>query len=148
MHLSIEPYSTRYCRLCILLDKKELSKCQLCTSSMAWHQLQISGVHLACSQASPQPTPAVAGGTSIEELAEKFPEKIVKVPVDVRKGVTEAQARQMVDGLGVTGDKAQAAKQIMGLYDLFTQKDCTMVEVRFTSAYTGGLDMPVNRNKV
>lgn len=70
-----------------------------------------------------------AGGTSIEELAEKFPEKIVKVSVDVRKGVTEAQAKELVDGLGVTGDKAQAVKQILGLYDLFTQKDCTMVEV-------------------
>ena len=70
-----------------------------------------------------------AGGTSIEELAEKFPEKIVKVAVDVREGVSDAQAKQMVDGLGVTGDKANAVKQIKGLYDLFTQKDCTMVEV-------------------
>ena len=69
------------------------------------------------------------GGTSIEELAEKFPEKIVKVAVDTRKGVTEEQARQMVEGLGITGDKTSAAKQIIGLYDLFTAKDCTMVEV-------------------
>ncbi len=31
------------------------------------------------------------GGTSIEDLAEKFPDKIVKIPVDVRKGLTDAQ---------------------------------------------------------
>jgi hypothetical protein len=37
------------------------------------------------------PNPETAhseGGTSIEDLAEKYPEKIVKVPVDIRKGLT------------------------------------------------------------
>ena len=33
------------------------------------------------------------GGTSIEDLAEKFPDKIVKIPVDVRKGLTDAQVK-------------------------------------------------------
>ena len=75
-----------------------------------------------------------AGGTSIEELAEKFPEKIVKVPVDVRKGVTDEQANRMVEGLGVTGDKPHAVKQIKGLYELFTKRDCTMVEVSPTGS--------------
>ncbi len=32
------------------------------------------------------------GGTSIEDLAEKFPEKIVRIPVDIREGITDAQA--------------------------------------------------------
>ena len=31
------------------------------------------------------------GGTSIEDLAEQFPDKIVKIPVDVRQGLTDAQ---------------------------------------------------------
>uniref|UniRef100_A0A024FS87 Succinate--CoA ligase [ADP-forming] subunit beta, mitochondrial n=1 Tax=Polytomella sp. Pringsheim 198.80 TaxID=37502 RepID=A0A024FS87_9CHLO len=69
------------------------------------------------------------GGTSIEDLAEKFPEKIVKIPIDIRVGITDAQALQMVEGLQVTGDKAAAAEQIKGLYSLFTKADCTMVEV-------------------
>lgn len=34
----------------------------------------------------------------------------------------------MVEGLQVTTDKAAAAEQIKGLYKLFTEKDCTMVE--------------------
>ena len=34
------------------------------------------------------------GGTSIEDLAEKFPDKIVKIPVDVREGLTDAQVSQ------------------------------------------------------
>ncbi|GFR48578.1 hypothetical protein Agub_g10481 [Astrephomene gubernaculifera] len=69
------------------------------------------------------------GGTSIEDLAEKFPEKIIKVGIDPRVGITDAQAMTMVEGLQVTGDKAAAAQQIKGLYELFVKCDCTMVEV-------------------
>ena len=69
------------------------------------------------------------GGTSIEELAQKFPDKIITVPVDIREGITDAQANQMVDGLGVSVDRTAAAEQIKGLYNLFASCDCTMVEV-------------------
>jgi succinyl-CoA synthetase beta subunit len=69
------------------------------------------------------------GGTSIEDLAEKFPDKIIKIPVDIREGITDAQAREMVEGLGVTTDKTKAAEQIKRLYTLFDECDCTMVEV-------------------
>ena len=70
------------------------------------------------------------GGTSIEDLAEKHPDKIIKIPVDPRAGITDAQADAMVRGLEVTGDKKEAAKQIKALYELFVKADCTMVEVR------------------
>ena len=33
-----------------------------------------------------------AGGTSIEDLAEKYPEKIIKIPIDIFEGITDAQA--------------------------------------------------------
>ncbi|KAK9819240.1 hypothetical protein WJX81_001505 [Elliptochloris bilobata] len=69
------------------------------------------------------------GGTSIEELAEKFPDKIVKVPIDVREGITDEQASQVVEGLGVTTDKNAAMEQIKALYTVFDKSDCTMVEV-------------------
>lgn len=35
----------------------------------------------------------------------------------------------MVEGLKVQTDKKAAAEQIKGLYRLFVEKDCTMVEV-------------------
>lgn len=35
------------------------------------------------------------GGTSIEDLAEKYPDKIIKIPVDVRTGITDEQAMQV-----------------------------------------------------
>jgi succinyl-CoA synthetase beta subunit len=69
------------------------------------------------------------GGTSIEDLAEKFPEKIIKIPVDIRVGITDDQALQMAKGLAVTGDVNAAADQIKRLYQLFASSDCTMVEV-------------------
>ena len=70
-----------------------------------------------------------AGGTSIEDLAEKYPEKIIKIPVDIFEGITDEQADQMVEGLAVKGDKKAAAEQIKALYKCFTDSDCTMVEV-------------------
>eukprot|EP00878_Enallax_costatus_P009303 GHUV01009723.1.p1 GENE.GHUV01009723.1~~GHUV01009723.1.p1 ORF type:complete len:354 (+),score=99.44 GHUV01009723.1:206-1267(+) len=69
------------------------------------------------------------GGTSIEDLAEKFPEKIIKIPVDIRTGITDEQAMKMAKGLAVTGDLNKAAEQIKNLYKLFAKSDCTMVEV-------------------
>ena len=36
------------------------------------------------------------GGTSIEDLAEKFPDKIIKIPVDIREGLTDNEVRQLV----------------------------------------------------
>jgi hypothetical protein len=44
----------------------------------------------------PWPPARSEGGTSIEDLAEKFPDKIIKIPIDIRVGVTDAQAMQMV----------------------------------------------------
>jgi succinyl-CoA synthetase beta subunit len=69
------------------------------------------------------------GGTSIEDLAASSPEKIIKVPISIGEGITDAQAATVVDGLKVTGDKKAAAEQIKALYKLFVEADCTMVEV-------------------
>merc|ERR1719506_2215112 len=69
------------------------------------------------------------GGTSIEDLAASSPEKIIKVPINIDEGITDAQAATVVDGLKVTGNKAAAAGQIKALYKLFVEADCTMVEV-------------------
>ena len=69
------------------------------------------------------------GGTSIEDLAASSPEKIIKVPISIAEGITDAQAATVVDGLKVSGDKKAAAEQIKALYKLFADSDCTMVEV-------------------
>eukprot|EP00798_Chlamydomonas_sp_ICE-L_P017187 gene17187-23504_t len=69
------------------------------------------------------------GGTSIEDLAEKFPDKIIKMPIDIRTGMTDEQAATMAKGLGVTQHLEDAKGQIKGLYEMFVKSDCTMVEV-------------------
>eukprot|EP00892_Ulva_mutabilis_P008560 jgi/Ulvmu1/6076/UM027_0054.1 len=69
------------------------------------------------------------GGTSIEDLAEKFPEKIIKIPVNINEGITDDQASQMAKGLGVQSHMDDAKDQIKALYKMFVEKDCTMVEV-------------------
>lgn len=69
------------------------------------------------------------GGTSIEDLAESNPEKIIKVPVNLEEGITDEQVQKVVEGLTVSGDKEAAGDQIRALYQLFVDKDCTMVEV-------------------
>jgi len=78
------------------------------------------------------------GGTSIEDLAESAPEKIIKVPINMTEGLTDEQAMQVVEGLTVSGDKAAAADQIRALYNVFVDKDCTMVEVNPLAEDTDG----------
>jgi succinyl-CoA synthetase beta subunit len=72
------------------------------------------------------------GGTSIEDLAESNPEKIIKVPINLQEGITDAQVQTVLEGLTVDVSGANAAAngdQIRALYQLFVDKDCTMVEV-------------------
>lgn len=78
------------------------------------------------------------GGTSIEDLAESHPEKIIKVPIDLETGITQSDIDKVVEGLTVSGDKKAAGEQIKALYNLFIDRDCTMVEVNPLAEDTDG----------
>ncbi|KAF9606911.1 hypothetical protein IFM89_029510 [Coptis chinensis] len=70
------------------------------------------------------------GGTSIEDLAEKFPDMIIKVPIDVFKGITDEDAAKVVDGLNPkVADRDASMEQVKKLYKLFCACDCTMLEI-------------------
>lgn len=70
------------------------------------------------------------GGTSIEDLAEKYPDMIIKVPVDIWTGITDKEASRVVEGLKLkSSEKTAAIEQIKNLYKLFTERDCTLVEI-------------------
>jgi succinyl-CoA synthetase beta subunit len=70
------------------------------------------------------------GGVEIEEVAEKAPEKILKLSVDPAVGVQPFQARQLAFGLGLTGDAAkELGKLLVSLEKLFMQEDCSQVEI-------------------
>eukprot|EP00958_Prasinococcus_capsulatus_P005272 scaffold516_cov401-Prasinococcus_capsulatus_cf.AAC.23 len=69
------------------------------------------------------------GGTSIEDLAEKYPDMITRLPIDISVGMTDSDADKIVQGLKVKTDNAAAREQVKRLYNLFASKDCTLLEV-------------------
>ncbi|CEF97708.1 Succinyl-CoA synthetase-like [Ostreococcus tauri] len=81
------------------------------------------------ASAGPLVIASAEGGTSIEDLAATQPEKIIKMRLDIVKGMTRPQADELVEKLGVKKHKDDAAKQLLALYDTFAKGDCTMVEV-------------------
>jgi succinyl-CoA synthetase beta subunit len=70
------------------------------------------------------------GGMDIEEVADKHPEKILKVAVDPAVGFAAYQGRQLAFALGLAGPTAgQFSKIASSLYDLFVKEDCSLLEV-------------------
>ena len=68
------------------------------------------------------------GGVDIEEVAEKTPERIKKVPVDIFTGVTQDMANDVANFLGFEGElQSQCAEQVIRLYDMFVNVDCLQV---------------------
>tara|TARA_A100001011_G_C14213797_1_gene801099 strand:- start:59 stop:1237 length:1179 start_codon:yes stop_codon:yes gene_type:complete len=70
------------------------------------------------------------GGMEIEEVAEKTPEKIIKVWVDPGTGLQAFQARQLAFGLGLDKDAMkQAIPVFINLYKAYTGTDASIAEV-------------------
>jgi succinyl-CoA synthetase beta subunit len=70
------------------------------------------------------------GGVEIEEVAEKSPEKILKVVVDPAVGLFPYQARQLAFGLGLSGDAAKELnKLLVAVEKVFMLEDCSQVEI-------------------
>jgi succinyl-CoA synthetase beta subunit len=70
------------------------------------------------------------GGTEIEEVAAKTPEKILKVGIDPATGIMPHHARRIAFGLGLEGPQVGAAtKFITAMYKAFTELDASIVEI-------------------
>lgn len=74
---------------------------------------------------------SAVGGVNIEVLAKESPDQIIKEPIDVNTGVTDAQCARIATALGFRKGKlhSSAVKQVKLLYDLFWQSDCTLLEI-------------------
>ncbi|MEX2180085.1 MAG: ADP-forming succinate--CoA ligase subunit beta [Gemmatimonadaceae bacterium] len=71
-----------------------------------------------------------AGGIDIEEVAAKTPEKILKLPVDTRYGLSAYQANQLGFFLFDDVRKVRAAAKIMQqLYAAFMKAGCSLAEI-------------------
>jgi succinyl-CoA synthetase beta subunit len=70
------------------------------------------------------------GGMNIEEVAHATPEKIIKVFVDPLVGLTQAQATELANGIGVpAGSTAQAVDVFQKLYKVYMDCDASLVEI-------------------
>ncbi len=70
------------------------------------------------------------GGMDIEEVAHSTPEKIIKVFADPLVGLTDAQAQQLADGIGVpSASQAQAIDTFKKLYTCYMETDASLAEI-------------------
>ncbi|MDE5126193.1 ADP-forming succinate--CoA ligase subunit beta [Paenibacillus larvae] len=70
------------------------------------------------------------GGTKIEEVAAKTPEKIFKEVVDPAIGLQPFQARKLAYAVHIPDELVnKAVKFMMALYDAFVDKDCSIAEI-------------------
>ena len=70
------------------------------------------------------------GGMDIEEVAHKTPEKIIKVFVDPATGLTDAQAAELAQGIGVpAASQAQAVEVFKKLYRTYMDTDASLAEI-------------------
>ncbi|WP_313798694.1 ADP-forming succinate--CoA ligase subunit beta [Cytobacillus sp.] len=70
------------------------------------------------------------GGTEIEEVAEKTPEKIFKEEIDPVVGLSAYQARRIAFNINIPKELVgQAVKFMMSLYTAYIEKDCSIAEI-------------------
>ena len=73
---------------------------------------------------------SAAGGMDIEEVAERTPEKIIRVNVHPAAGLQDYQLRQLAFGLELKGPQiAEFGKIAHALYRLYLDRDASLVEV-------------------
>ncbi|MBP9226162.1 MAG: ADP-forming succinate--CoA ligase subunit beta [Verrucomicrobiales bacterium] len=79
---------------------------------------------------SPVIVASTEGGVNIEEVAEHTPEKIFHEVIHPLLGLQPYEVRNLCSKLGLSGDIAkQFGKLLQGLFRLFMECDCSMVEV-------------------
>ncbi|MEI7473299.1 MAG: ADP-forming succinate--CoA ligase subunit beta [bacterium] len=70
------------------------------------------------------------GGMDIEEIAESMPDAIIKEDIDPRYGLSGYNIRNLIFKLNVPKSvQKDFSKIVTGVYNLFLEKDCTLVEI-------------------
>ena len=69
------------------------------------------------------------GGMSIEEVAEQYPEDIIKIPIDPAVGFLPYQIRRLKYDLELVEQGKEAQKIFNSLYKVFMDKDCSLLEL-------------------
>jgi succinyl-CoA synthetase beta subunit len=88
------------------------------------------GVVIDRAQQKPVIIASAEGGVEIEEVAKTNPEAILRLPVGVRTGLLDFQARQMAYELGLRGAHInQFVRILKGLYNAFKDTDASLAEI-------------------
>ena len=70
------------------------------------------------------------GETDIEEVASTNPEKIFSLPINTILGPSDFHVREILDFLSLEKNLfSQLNKIIRGLYKLYLDKDCSLIEI-------------------
>lgn len=87
-------------------------------------------VVLDAAALGPAVVASALGGVDIEEVARQSPEKIVRLVPDPLLGLLPFQGRQIAYALGLPSTLVRPFADIAGgLYRLFVEKDCSLVEI-------------------
>jgi succinyl-CoA synthetase beta subunit len=82
------------------------------------------------AQGKPVMMASTEGGMDIEEVAEKSPDKIVRITIEPAVGIQAFQAREVAFALGFPPEAMKQAQQVITqVYKLYEAKDCAMVEI-------------------
>lgn len=88
------------------------------------------GIVLDRSSGLPTIMASTEGGMDIEEVAEKFPEKLLKIPVDPLLGVWPSAARKIAYSLGLPDNLIKdGVSFITNLYKFYEEMDASLVEI-------------------
>jgi succinyl-CoA synthetase beta subunit len=71
---------------------------------------------------------SAAGGIDVEELAERDPDTLVRIPVDIRHGIEAGQIAPHLAPLGLAR-ASELAVVLAGLYRVYAEHDAELVEI-------------------
>ena len=69
------------------------------------------------------------GGVDVEKIAASMPDRLRRAPVDILRGFDLADARAMLDGLGLGSDGERIAETLVALYDAYRENDAELLEI-------------------
>ncbi|KAK7078073.1 Succinate--CoA ligase [GDP-forming] subunit beta, mitochondrial [Halocaridina rubra] len=70
------------------------------------------------------------GGMDIEEVAEKTPERLLTVPIDIHEGLTDDIALKVAEFLKFDGSlRGKCAEEVKNIWKMFLHVDATQIEI-------------------
>ncbi|EEB12253.1 succinate-CoA ligase, beta subunit, putative [Pediculus humanus corporis] len=117
-----------------LVTKQTGEKGRICNSVMVTERKfprkeYYFAVMMERSFAGPVIIASSEGGVNIEDVAAENPNAIIYEPVDIKKGLTEEQAKKITSAVGLDEEMSTTVDMLMKLYNLAMEKDALLVEV-------------------